>query len=49
VLFVAFGAVVLLPLLVGIDPAVALFTAGMELAATVVILLNLILPGTREA
>lgn len=27
-LFVAFGAVVLVPLLVGIDPAVALFTAG---------------------
>ncbi|WP_163322190.1 uracil-xanthine permease family protein [Draconibacterium mangrovi] len=28
-LFVAFGATVLVPLLVGIDPAVALFTAGM--------------------
>ena len=27
-LFVAFGAVVLVPLLVGIDPAIALFTAG---------------------
>ncbi|NCD43226.1 MAG: hypothetical protein EOL88_14225, partial [Bacteroidia bacterium] len=27
-LFVAFGATVLVPLLVGIDPAVALFTAG---------------------
>ncbi len=27
-LFVAFGAIVLVPLLVGIDPAVALFTAG---------------------
>jgi uracil permease len=28
-LFVAFGAVVLVPLLIGIDPAVALFTAGL--------------------
>lgn len=28
-LFVAFGATVLVPLLVGIDPAVALFTAGI--------------------
>ncbi len=28
-LFVAFGATVLVPLLVGIDPAVALFTAGV--------------------
>lgn len=28
-LFVAFGATVLVPLLVGIDPAVALFTAGL--------------------
>jgi uracil permease len=28
-LFVAFGATVLVPLLVGIDPSVALFTAGI--------------------
>lgn len=28
-LFVAFGATVLVPLLVGLDPSVALFTAGM--------------------
>ena len=28
-LFVAFGATVLVPLLVGLDPAVALFTAGI--------------------
>ena len=28
-LFVAFGATVLVPILVGIDPAVALFTAGV--------------------
>lgn len=28
-LFVAFGSTVLLPLLVGLDPAVALFTAGI--------------------
>lgn len=28
-LFVAFGATVLVPLLVGMDPSVALFTAGM--------------------
>ena len=27
-LFVAFGATVLVPLLVGLDPATALFTAG---------------------
>ncbi len=29
-LFVAFGATVLVPLLIGIDPATALFTAGVE-------------------
>lgn len=28
-LFVAFGATVLVPLLIGIDPATALFTAGV--------------------
>ena len=28
-LFVAFGATVLVPLLVGLDPSVALFTAGI--------------------
>src|SRR3712207_8740478 len=28
-LFVAFGATVLVPLLIGIDPATALFTAGL--------------------
>ena len=28
-LFVAFGSTVLVPLLVGMDPSVALFTAGM--------------------
>ena len=28
-LFVAFGATVLVPLLVGLDPSVALFTAGV--------------------
>ena len=28
-LFVAFGATVLVPLLVGLDPATALFTAGI--------------------
>lgn len=28
-LFVAFGATVLVPLLVGLDPSVALFTAGL--------------------
>lgn len=28
-LFVAFGAMVLVPLLIGIDPATALFTAGV--------------------
>lgn len=28
-LFVAFGATVLVPLLVGLDPATALFTAGL--------------------
>src|SRR6056297_438746 len=28
-LFVAFGATVLVPLLIGIDPAIALFTAGV--------------------
>lgn len=28
-LFVAFGATVLVPLLIGIDPSVALFTAGL--------------------
>jgi uracil permease len=28
-LFVAFGATVLVPLLIGLDPAVALFTAGV--------------------
>ena len=30
-LFVAFGATVLVPLLIGIDPATALFTAGLNL------------------
>ena len=29
-LFVAFGATVLVPLLVGLDPSVALFTAGVN-------------------
>ena len=29
-LFVAFGATVLVPLLVGLDPATALFTAGIK-------------------
>lgn len=28
-LFVAFGALVLVPLLTGLDPAIALFTAGV--------------------
>ena len=28
-LFVAFGAMVLMPLLTGLDPSVALFTAGL--------------------
>ena len=28
-LFVAFGALVLMPLLTGMDPSVALFTAGL--------------------
>ena len=28
-LFVAFGAIVLVPLLIGINPATALFTAGL--------------------
>ena len=30
-LFVAFGATVLVPLLVGLDPSVALFTAGLHI------------------
>ena len=47
-LFVAFGATVLVPLLVGIDPSVALFTAGIGLAALVGILLNLVLPQTKK-
>ena len=29
-LFVAFGALVLVPLLTGLDPSIALFTAGAE-------------------
>ena len=33
-LFVAFGATVLVPLLVGLDPATALFTAGICLLYT---------------
>ena len=37
-LFVAFGATVLVPLLVGLDPSVALFTA------LVGVILNLVIP-----
>ena len=37
-LFVAFGATVLVPLLVGLDPSVALFTALVD------VILNLVIP-----
>ena len=40
-LFVAFGSTVLVPLLVGLDPATALFTAGIG------VLLNLLLPQAK--
>ena len=33
-LFVAFGATVLVPLLVGLDPSVALLTAGLVLSSS---------------
>ena len=40
-LFVAFGATVLVPLLVGLDPSTALFTADVSSLSVMVILIML--------
>ena len=47
-LFVAFGATVLVPLWVGIDPSTALFTAGIGLSALLGVVLNLVLPRDKN-
>jgi uracil permease len=41
-LFVAFGATVLVPLLVGIDPSIALFSAGVGIIKLIPIFVGII-------